>query len=93
MGVWIPILALTIPVLAILFGGLQKIYKLRIEEAKVRAGTLGSGADAALDELRAEVEQLRRELGEVHERLDFSERLLARSSERDRLPGKASPPG
>lgn len=92
MGVLIPILALSIPVLVVLFGGLQKVYKLRIEEARIRAGDLGSGSGAVVEELRAEMDELRRELGEVHERLDFTERLLARSTERDRFPGPPSPP-
>jgi len=48
------------------------------------------GDGSAIDELRGEVDALRRELAEVHERLDFTERLLARHADRDRLPG--SPP-
>lgn len=92
MGVLIPIIALAIPALAVLFGGLTKVYKLRIEETRLRAGALGSGGEAAVEELRTEVDQLPRELGEVHERLDFTERLLARGSERDRGPGNAASP-
>jgi len=78
MGVWIPILALAVPVLAVLFNGLQKVYKLRIEETRLRSTSQSSGADGAIEELRTEVDQLRRELGEVQERLDFPERLLAK---------------
>lgn len=83
----IPILALSIPVLAILSNAFQKIWRLRIEEARVRAGALAEGAEAELDQVRGEVEQLRRELTEVHERLDFAERLLARRVESPPLPG------
>jgi hypothetical protein len=90
-GVWIPILALAIPALAIFFGGLTRVYKLRIEETRLKAGSAGSGADAAIDELRREVEALRNELGEVHERLDFTERLLAQGKAGDRLPGPPAP--
>jgi hypothetical protein len=93
MGVMIPILALSIPVLAILLGGLQKMQKLRIEEARIRAGSLAGGGDAELEQLRAEVEALRTELGEVHERLDFTERLLTRSREQPPLPGGSAGPG
>ena len=38
----------------------------------------------ALDALDAEVSRLRQELGEMQERLDFAERLLAQGSERHR---------
>lgn len=89
LGVLIPIFALAIPVLAIAMGGMQKLYKLRIEEARMHAGGDGGGA---IEELRGEVDELRRELAEVHERLDFAERLLARSTDRDRLPQGPPPP-
>ncbi len=92
MGVMIPILALCIPVLAIALNGMQKVYRLRIEEARIRAGASGEGGVAELEQLRGEVDELRRELGEVHERLDFTERLLSRNSDRDRLPGGQDAP-
>ena len=87
MGVLIPILALSIPVIALLLNGLHKIQKLRIEEARIRAGALGGGAEAELEQLRADVEALRAELGEVHERLDFAERLLTQARNQSTLPG------
>ena len=37
--------------------------------------------------LRREVEQIRLELAETHERLDFTERLLAQGRSPDKLPG------
>src|SRR2546429_2375029 len=40
----------------------------------------------APESLLAEVEDLRRRLSEVEERLDFTERLLAKSREGERLP-------
>ncbi len=46
----------------------------------------GAGSDGAVQRLRAEVDDLRAELGAVQERLDFAERLLARDRERERLP-------
>jgi hypothetical protein len=76
----IPILVLLIPVLAVFFSGLQKLARLRIEETRLRAGSSGS---ADVEELRGDVQQLRQELGEMQERLDFAERLLARG---DRAP-------
>lgn len=46
----------------------------------------GSGdREARFDELEAEVSQLGRELGEVQERLDFTERMLAQVQETRRL--------
>ena len=37
-----------------------------------------------MEALRGEMDDMRRELGEVQERLDFAERLLARPEVRDR---------
>jgi len=75
-AVFIPIVALSIPVAAIVFRGLQNMAKLRIEEAKVKAGILDGQSAAELAELRDEIGEVRRELSEVQERLDFTERLL-----------------
>ena len=75
-AVFIPILALSIPVAAVIFNGLQKVARLRIEEAKVRAGLLDGQSAAAVTALREEMGEVRRELSEVQERLDFAERLL-----------------
>jgi hypothetical protein len=78
LAIMIPILALAIPVSAIVLGGLVKLKKLSVEEAKARASIGGTG-EHELAQLRAEVDQMRGELSEVHERLDFTERLLARA--------------
>jgi hypothetical protein len=42
-------------------------------------------APAEVAELRADVEELRHQLADVHERLDFAERLLAKTRESERL--------
>jgi hypothetical protein len=43
----------------------------------------GKGAPPAVDpELLAEVDALRQEVSELHERVDFTERLLAQNQER-----------
>jgi hypothetical protein len=52
---------------------------------RLRPGTGGSERQAQLDELDAEVDQLRRELSEAQERLDFAERLLAQRPESRRV--------
>ncbi|HXV90260.1 MAG TPA: hypothetical protein VD707_02765 [Gemmatimonadales bacterium] len=81
----IPILALAIPVSAIVLHGLQRIARIRLEEARLRAGAGGGEGEVAA--LRDEVAELRRELGEVHERLDFAERLLGQARP-ERTPGR-----
>lgn len=53
-------------------------------EAKMREA--GGGTSGDVDQLRAEVDELRGQLAEVHERLDFAERMLAKTREAERLP-------
>lgn len=53
-------------------------------EAKMREA--GGGTSGDVDQLRAEVDELRGQLAEVHERLDFTERMLAKTREAERLP-------
>lgn len=85
LALLIPIVALSIPVAAIVMSGLSKIWKMRLEETRLRAGQ--SAGDGEFEQLRAEVDQLKTELAEVHERLDFTERILAKNADRERLPG------
>ena len=47
-----------------------------------RIGRQRDAGDRELQDLKGEVEELRHQLGEVQERLDFAERLLARQDER-----------
>ena len=54
--------------------------------ARVAAASAPGAAGAEVAELRAEVEELRGQLAEVHERLDFAERILAKTREAERLP-------
>ena len=82
LALLIPILALSIPVAGTIFYGLQKIARIRLEEARLRAG--GGVAGGEVTELREEVGELRRELTEVQERLDFAERLLSKAREETR---------
>jgi hypothetical protein len=86
LALLIPILALAIPVTAIVFSGLMKLARVRLEETRIRAGALGGGAESELAALREEIDGLRQELGEVQERVDFAERLLTRAGESERLP-------
>ncbi len=77
LALLIPILAISIPLAAIVITGLVKI-------ARYRALGRGEGAagdmDHRLHALEDEVHALRQELGEAQERLDFAERLLTRGA-------------
>ncbi len=92
LALLIPIMALSIPVLALGFAGFQRYAKLRLEETRLRLEGQGGSSREELDSLRGEVDDLRRELSEVHERLDFAERLLARPEIRDRPVGAVPEP-
>lgn len=80
------ILAFALPLAGIVSHGVQRVLRLRIEEARARAGGLDVSAAEELSELRAEVGQMRADLYELQERVDFAERALAQSRERMRLP-------
>jgi hypothetical protein len=58
-----------------------KAYAERMRQATKREG---EGGDA--EELRATVEDLRREVAELAERVDFTERLLAKQQGVEKLP-------
>ena len=83
VALFIPILALAIPVTAIIFNSMLKMQKMKLEEARLRH-TGEPGLLAEVEELRQELQQVRNELGEVQERLDFAERLLTSRSQEGR---------
>ena len=84
-AITIPTFLFGIPLAWVILHGWQKVVRLRIEEAHARASLSPAAEDSTL---RADVDQLKRELGEVQERLDFAERILARGTgdRPDRLP-------
>jgi hypothetical protein len=88
LALLIPIMAMAIPIVAIVVNGMQKVWKLRLEEARIRAGALEAGGSAEVDALRTEVSELRQELLDVQERLDFTERALVQTRDAGRLPDK-----
>jgi hypothetical protein len=88
VALFIPILALAIPVAAIVFHGLQRLARTRLEESRLRLGALDGQAEADIEALRQDVGELRREFGEMQERLDFAERLLSQARDPERLPGR-----
>ena len=65
-----------VPVAAILVYGAVKIANIKAQ-AQGRVGAADPDAAARLEAVETELGTLRQELGEVHERLDFAERLLA----------------
>jgi hypothetical protein len=77
-------IALSIPIVAIVCASLVKISHVRARESR---GSLASDVTDRLNALETEVVDLRRELGEAHERLDFTERLLAQKKD-PRLSGQ-----
>ncbi len=50
-----------------------------------RSSALGSGDDAELANLRDDVGDLRREVSELQERMDFAERVLSQARDTERL--------
>lgn len=73
----LPLVLRLVPLLAI--GG-AAWFLVRSEFGRALTGRLRAHADRneTVAALSAEMEDVRRELAEVHERLDFDERLLAR---------------
>lgn len=83
VALFIPIMALAIPVAAIIMSGLQKMWRLRVEEAKLRIHGGQSGSSEEVQVLRSDLETVQRQLSELNERVDFTERLLARGRNPD----------
>ncbi len=76
--------------LALAFG-LWAQSRIRLQEARLDTGALDTGSDGEIAALRDEAGDVRRELGELQERLDFAERLLSQTREGDRLPDRREP--
>ena len=84
---FIPIMALAIPVLAIISSGAQKVARLRFEQMQAHGG----GNPEELQELRDELQNVRRELGELQELVDFSERMLAQVRNPNQIAKESKP--
>jgi hypothetical protein len=83
IALFIPIMALAIPVAAIVMGGLLKLRRLRVEEANLRIHGGQSGSSEEVEALRGDLDTLQRQVSELNERVDFTERLLARGRASD----------
>ena len=82
-----------VPVVFFVMIGLTVILRGPLGQAiadRIRHGASGTGSDRQLreevDGLRLEMDELRGQLSDAHERLDFAERLLARRDEPASLP-------
>ena len=71
--------------------GLWAQRRILLGEARSRADMLDTGSGVDIAALRDEAGDVRRELGEMQERLDFTERLLSQKREADRLPDRREP--
>lgn len=67
--------------LAVAFG----IWAQRLK-ARPREASGERDKDSEIEALRDEIDAMGRELGELQERVDFVERVLSQSKERERLP-------
>lgn len=86
LSIIIPIVFLGLAVTGIISAVIVKLQRLRIEEARLRAG---SGGD---EELAHQVVMLQQEMAELQERVDFAERMLAQMKEPPALPRGPEPP-
>jgi hypothetical protein len=57
---------------------------------RIRHGTQPVGAGGTEPEVLTEIEQLRNDVNELQERVDFAERLLAQKQETGQLPGRSA---
>lgn len=79
------VIALMIPIVAIVCGTLLKFANLRAAERRGDGGGGGAGDTIArLEAMEQELTAVRQELAEAHERLDFTERLLAKGQDAKR---------
>jgi hypothetical protein len=79
------VIALMIPIVAIVCGTLLKFANLRAAERRDGGGGGGGGDTIArLEAMEQELTAVRQELAEAHERLDFTERLLAKGQDAKR---------
>ena len=79
-GLWlVPIAILGKLAPLLLLGGAIWFFRSN-RGARMRFGSQGGVDQETVAELRAELDEVRRELSELQERVDFSERLLAQQS-------------
>ena len=81
---WAPVVALSVIAVAV---GATKVLRGPLGKALADrlAGRTGAAASVEGDRFQGEVDELKHRLAEVEERLDFAERLLAKTREAERL--------
>ncbi len=79
--VLVPVMLMGIAVTGIISSVILKMQRMKLEEAKLRAG---DGEDTAA--LAHQVAVLQGEMAELQERVEFAERMLAQVRERPALP-------
>ena len=79
--VLISITVMSIGVTGIIASSILKMQRMRLEEAKLRAGD-----PADVSELAEQVSSLQHDMAELQERVDFAERMLAQAREAPALP-------
>lgn len=82
--VLVPVMLMGIAVTGIISSVILKMQRMKLEEAKLRAG---DGEDTAA--LAHQVAVLQGEMAELQERVEFAERMLAQVRERPALPPEA----
>ena len=65
---------------------LTPVVRALAERIKPRPPAVDAGAEAFRDEVLDELQQVRREMAELGDRMDFAERLLARQRDQGALP-------
>jgi hypothetical protein len=79
------VVALLIPIAAIVTAGVVKVVKVRESSRQARGNSDTADLEARLAGIEQDLTAMRGELGETQERLDFTERLLAQNREAKRL--------
>ena len=69
---------------------LTPVVRALAERIKPHPPALEAGAEAFRDEVLDELQQVRREMAELGDRMDFAERLLAKSRDAAALPKPGS---
>lgn len=87
IGQLVVIMLGTVPILGIIGWTAVKIFGPlgQAVSKRIAGGTDGAYLEQRVDSMMAELEQVKHQLAETHERLDFTERLLAQERNPEQL--------